>query len=379
LREGGELQEEKIIEVDNVVEKEAEIGFLAEAVSSELSELLGIGGGKVALCEETERRTDGFGSDVELEKEKVDHGLVQIDDSFELETLINTVKERELFASEVEDGEVAQSSDLTSLQDQNFVCQEEKSSKEVKLSEPQVQNDDRDNIWKVEGSINKMPREIGMSMEEESSLQEEHEFKVYSLGSVTVQDDVSHEAVVPCEFEKAKVEEHDLCEAEGSISKTAAEDDSRLKELTVPEEISALVIEYGEEKNGAEPIESSEQKKGEEQEEEENLSKAEGPTSKITELVGVVEKEKEKAFIEEEDWEGIEMTDTEKQFTVAAGYTTSASGTDALAKLSNEVQLQLYGLHKVATEGPCYESHPLAVRTSTRAKWYVYANILSVM
>jgi Acyl CoA binding protein len=379
LREGGELEEEKIIEVDKLVEKEAERGFLAEEVRSELSELRGIGGDKVSLCEETEERTDGFGSDIELEKEKVDHGLLQTDERLELEISVNSDKEREFCASDVEDDKVAQSSDLTFLQDQDFVRQEEDSSQDGKLSETEVPKDGRDNICKVEGPIDKMPREIAIPMEEESSLKKEHEFQIDSLGSVTVQEDVSNEAVISREFDKAKAEEQNLCEVEGHISKTATEDDSHLKELTSPEEISALVIESSEQKKGAEPIESSELEKGEPQEEEKNLSKAEGPTRKITELVGVLEKEKEKEFIQEEDWEGIERTDTEKQFAVAASYATSASGTGSLANLSNEVRLQLYGLHKVATEGPCYESHPLAVRTSTRAKWYVYTTILSLV
>lgn len=375
MRKGQDLQEEKIIEVDKVVvEKEAERGFLAEEVSSELAESVGIGGGKLTVCQGTEERSDAFASDVEFEKDKVDHGLVQKGESFELGTSIDSDREKEFCTSEVRDGNLSQSSDSTSQQDQSSVRQEE-SLKEFELSEPQVQKDDKfDNLCHVEGPIDKkMPREIGVPTEEESCLKEEHEFKKESQGAVTVQEEASCEAIVSCEFEKVKDDEHNLCEVGGPISKTATEDDASLKELTVPEEISALVIESIVQKNGAEPIESSEQKKGKEQDEAKNLSKAEGPTSKMTQLVGIEEKEQEKTSIEEEEWEGIEKTDTEKQFAVAASYATSACGTDALAKLSHEVQLQLYGLHKVATEGPCYESHPMALRTSTRAKWYVYS------
>lgn len=365
LREGEDFQVEKIIEVDKVVEKEAERGFLAEEGRSELSNSVGFGGGKVAMCEGTEERSDGFLSDVEFAKEKVDRGLLQKIESFELETSISSDKGKESCASEVGDGKVSQSFDLTFLQDQSFVRREE-GLREVELSEPEVKKD-RDNLCEVEGSIEKMPRDVGVPTEEEGCLREEHEFKIASQGSVIVQEEISQEAVVPIEVVKAEDEEHNLCEVEGPISKTSTEGDSHLKELTVPQEISG------------EAIESSEQKKGEEQEEEEdNLSKAEGPTSKMTQLVGVGKKEKEKAFIEEEGWEGIERTDIEKQFSVAAGYATSAYGTDALSKLNSEVQLQLYGLHKVATEGPCYESHPLALRASTRAKLYVYFTISSL-
>lgn len=380
LREGEDLHEEKIIEVDKVIEKEAARGFLAEEGRSELSDSVGIGGGKVTMCEGTEEISDDFVSDVEFEKEKVDRGLVQKYESFELETSISSDKEKESCVSELGDGKVSQSSDLTFLQDQSFVLQE-KSFREVELSEPEVRKD-RDNLCEVEGSIDKMPREVEVPIEEESCLREELEFKIASQGSVIVHQEISQEAVGSVQVVKAETEEHNLCEVEGPISKTSTEGDSYLKKLTVPQEISVEAIESSEQKKGAEAIESSEQKKGAEtiesseqkkgEEEEDNLFQAEGPTSKIIQLVGVGKNEKEKAFIEEEGWEGIERTDIEKQFSVAAGYATSEYGTDALSKVNNEVQLQLYGLHKVATEGPCYESHPLALRASTRAKWYVF-------
>ncbi|XP_078152210.1 uncharacterized protein LOC144547430 isoform X2 [Carex rostrata] len=374
LREGEDLQEEKIIEVDKVVEKEAARGFLAEEGRSELSDSVGIGGGKVMMCEGTEERSDDFVSDVEFEKEKVDRGLVQKYESFELETSISSDKEKESCVSDLGDGKVSQSSDLTFLQDQSFVLQE-RSFREVELSEPEVRKD-RDNLCEVEGSIDKMPREVELPIEEESCLREELEFKIASQGSVIVHQEISQEAVGSVQVVKAETEEHNLCEVEGPISKTSTEGDSYLKKLTVPQEISVEAIEPSEQKKGAETIESSEQKKGEEEEEEEdNLFQAEGPTSKIIQFVGDGKNEKEKAFIEEEGWEGIERTDIEKQFAVAAGYATSEYGTDALSKVNNEVQLQLYGLHKVATEGPCYESHPLALRASTRAKWYAWQKL----
>lgn len=72
---------------------------------------------------------------------------------------------------------------------------------------------------------------------------------------------------------------------------------------------------------------------------------------------------------EEDDWEGIEKSDLEKLFGTATAYVGSGSGGDALSRLSSDVQMQLYGLQKVATEGPCYESQPLALKVSARAKW----------
>lgn len=78
---------------------------------------------------------------------------------------------------------------------------------------------------------------------------------------------------------------------------------------------------------------------------------------------------------EEDDWEGIEKSELEKRFGAAIAYVGSGSGGDALSKLSSDVQMQLYGLQKVATEGPCYESQPLALKVSARAKWHAWQRL----
>ncbi|XP_010920160.1 uncharacterized protein [Elaeis guineensis] len=78
---------------------------------------------------------------------------------------------------------------------------------------------------------------------------------------------------------------------------------------------------------------------------------------------------------EEDDWEGIEKSELEKRFGAAIAYVGSGTGGDALSKLSSDVQMQLYGLQKVATEGPCYESQPLALKVSARAKWHAWQKL----
>ncbi|RWV95289.1 hypothetical protein GW17_00042096 [Ensete ventricosum] len=72
----------------------------------------------------------------------------------------------------------------------------------------------------------------------------------------------------------------------------------------------------------------------------------------------------------EDEWEGIERSELEKLFGVATEFVGSEKGVDAVSKLSNELQMQLYGLHRVATEGPCYEPQPMALKVTARAKWY---------
>ncbi|KAF3796424.1 Acyl-CoA-binding domain-containing protein 3 [Nymphaea thermarum] len=72
---------------------------------------------------------------------------------------------------------------------------------------------------------------------------------------------------------------------------------------------------------------------------------------------------------DEEDWEGIERSEVSKQFSVAERFIASPNGNEMLSKLENDVQMQLYGLQKAATEGPCYESSPSALKPGARAKW----------
>ncbi|KAI3785429.1 hypothetical protein L1987_44547 [Smallanthus sonchifolius] len=88
---------------------------------------------------------------------------------------------------------------------------------------------------------------------------------------------------------------------------------------------------------------------------------------------GIDEAEKEKVgLISEEDdssdddWEGVERSDLEKVFAMAADY---GKLDDSLQSLESDIQMQLYALHKVATEGPCHEAQPMALKVSARAKW----------
>lgn len=87
--------------------------------------------------------------------------------------------------------------------------------------------------------------------------------------------------------------------------------------------------------------------------------------------VGVAEIGVEKgSFLnDEEEWEGIERSELEKRFDALASMVASGSG-DVLERIGSDVQMQLYGLHKVATEGPCHQAQPSVLKVSARAKWY---------
>ena len=67
------------------------------------------------------------------------------------------------------------------------------------------------------------------------------------------------------------------------------------------------------------------------------------------------------------DWEGVESTELDEEVSAAAAFVaaSAASGTS----VPEQAQLQLYGLYKIATEGPCTAPQPSALKLKARAKW----------
>ncbi|KAI4388639.1 hypothetical protein MLD38_000951 [Melastoma candidum] len=91
------------------------------------------------------------------------------------------------------------------------------------------------------------------------------------------------------------------------------------------------------------------------------------PVVEAGEAADVVVEEEE--VVDEDDWEGIERSELEKDFAAAARFVDDRK--DRLeAAMGDDTKMQLYGLHKVATEGPCRDSPPMAMKVSARAKWY---------
>lgn len=79
---------------------------------------------------------------------------------------------------------------------------------------------------------------------------------------------------------------------------------------------------------------------------------------------------KEVLFDEDDDWEGIERTELERLFGVALAFVGNKSNAHRISSLGSDVRIQLYGLHKIATEGPCHDPQPIALKVSARANWY---------
>lgn len=69
-----------------------------------------------------------------------------------------------------------------------------------------------------------------------------------------------------------------------------------------------------------------------------------------------------------DDWEGVETSELEDEFHLAAMYV-SAAAAGAGRRSLQEVQLLLYALYKQATVGPCNASPPSVFNLPARAKW----------
>lgn len=75
---------------------------------------------------------------------------------------------------------------------------------------------------------------------------------------------------------------------------------------------------------------------------------------------------------DDDDWEGVESTELDETFSAATAFVAAAAADRLSEKVSSDVQLRLYGLYKIATEGPCSTSQPSALKMTARAKWYKY-------
>ncbi|KAE8683534.1 Detected protein of unknown function [Hibiscus syriacus] len=74
---------------------------------------------------------------------------------------------------------------------------------------------------------------------------------------------------------------------------------------------------------------------------------------------------------DDDDWEEIDKSELEKVFGAAAKYIEHNGDLGT----SNDFQMELYGLHKIATEGPCREPQPLAFMASSRSKWNAWQTL----
>lgn len=69
---------------------------------------------------------------------------------------------------------------------------------------------------------------------------------------------------------------------------------------------------------------------------------------------------------DDDEWEGIERSELEIIFAKATKFMEN----EDLTSSGSDLQLELYGLHKVVTEGPCRQQAPMPLKVGARAKWY---------
>ncbi|MED6206679.1 Acyl-CoA-binding domain-containing protein 1 [Stylosanthes scabra] len=78
---------------------------------------------------------------------------------------------------------------------------------------------------------------------------------------------------------------------------------------------------------------------------------------------------------DDDDWEGVESTELDEAFSAATAFVAAAAADRLSQKVSNDVQLQLYGLYKIATEGPCSTPQPSPLKMTARAKWQAWQKL----
>ncbi|KAJ0963826.1 hypothetical protein J5N97_028948 [Dioscorea zingiberensis] len=100
-----------------------------------------------------------------------------------------------------------------------------------------------------------------------------------------------------------------------------------------------------------------------------------GDSGVLEEDAGVSEEEKLLGEESDDDWEGIESTELDEEFSAATTFVAATAADRMAPKVSNDVQLQLYGLYKIATEGPCNAPQPSAMKVTARAKWNAWQKL----
>ncbi|CAH1446641.1 unnamed protein product [Lactuca virosa] len=77
----------------------------------------------------------------------------------------------------------------------------------------------------------------------------------------------------------------------------------------------------------------------------------------------------------DDDWEGVESTELDEAFSAATAFVAATAADRSSPKVSTDLQLQLYGLYKIATEGPCSVPQPSALKMTARAKWNAWQKL----
>ncbi|XP_057721856.1 acyl-CoA-binding domain-containing protein 3-like isoform X2 [Arachis stenosperma] len=214
--------------------------------------------------------------------------------------------------------------------------------------------------------------ETARNREEESKVEIESRVVDFEVEALSTIAELSEEHVAA---EAAEEEEGEVIETNGDSEEfdpREAVEDSMEQRKTEP------VEDFGERKE-TEPVKDSEEQREtedcEEQREEECLQVCEeqretGCCEEQKDCSEDCEEQRKTEGItvepfDDDGWEGIERSELEKEFISASEFVVGGGGNG----LGSDVLMELYGLHKVATEGPCHEPQPMPLKLNARAKW----------
>ncbi|KAG2321542.1 hypothetical protein Bca52824_014755 [Brassica carinata] len=101
------------------------------------------------------------------------------------------------------------------------------------------------------------------------------------------------------------------------------------------------------------------------------------------EMIVPGEDEQERVSVSEEREEFIVRTGEEAESTASESPENKAFVTASnllvesrkAEELADEAKMELYGLHKIATEGSCREAQPMAIMVTARAKWNAWQKL----
>lgn len=90
----------------------------------------------------------------------------------------------------------------------------------------------------------------------------------------------------------------------------------------------------------------------------------------VVPIVGSETKERDEENDDDDwEWEGIERSELEEVFMAATEFVAGNGCGD------DDVQMELFALHKVAIEGPCRDPQPMPLKLSARAKWNAWQKL----
>ncbi|CAN7119202.1 unnamed protein product [Brassica rapa subsp. narinosa] len=87
------------------------------------------------------------------------------------------------------------------------------------------------------------------------------------------------------------------------------------------------------------------------------------------------EKEELSIVEDDDDWEGIERSELEKAFAATSSLLEVSGKAEEVGDEVKIRDMELYGLYKIATEGSCRETQPMAIMVSARAKWNAWQKL----